>query len=423
MIPRFKDGRDVFFERRWGMFIHWGLYAIPAWHEQILWRGNGMMKRSEYEKLIDEFNPVNFDPDKWIDIAQAAGMEYICFTTKHHDGFCMWDTKYTSYNVMNSKYGKDILAMLAEACARRNFPLSLYYSCPDWHHPKYPNLGRHHEMFGPRPGDIPDLEGYYAYVRQQIEELYTNYGTIYQFFWDVNVAEHHDPSLNEYLRELQPGILINNRGPAPGDYSTPERSVPDGNEFDKPTEAVQSLGRESWGYKSDEDYYSHKYIMQSIDKILAMGGNYLLNVGPQADGSFPEESLRGLERIGNWYHSIKEAFDGTTAISSLVQKDEIVTSSGQRIERDHVLATKRDHTLYIHLYRDLQTNAVVLKPWDVVPLKATLLNNGQSLDASVDFTPWYWKDKPYLRIRNIPVNEFVGEVMVLKLEFDRTLSE
>ncbi|MFC0334876.1 alpha-L-fucosidase [Paenibacillus sepulcri] len=422
-MKRFGDDRDVFFERRFGMFIHWGLYAIPAWHEQILWRGKGMMTRKEYEQLIHQFNPEEFDPDAWIDMAQAAGMQYMCITTKHHDGFCLWDTKYTDYNIMNSPYGKDILGMLAEACARRNFPLSLYYSCPDWHHPNYPNLGRHHEMFGARAGDDHDIHKYYDFVRKQVEELCTRYGKIYQFFWDVNVAEHYDPSLNEMIRELQPGILINERGPGPGDYNTPERVVPEGNEFDKPAEAVQSLGRESWGYRENEDYYRYKYVMQSVDKVLAMGGNYMLNVGPKADGTFPAESVAALKEIGGWYNRIKEAFDGTFPASSLVYKDEIVTSAGHRIERDHVLATKRDHMLYIHLYRDMQTTAVVLKPWDVVPKRAVLLNDGRELETSVDFTPWYWREKPYLRIRNVPVNELSDEVLVIRLEFDEALSE
>ncbi|MCC2685144.1 MAG: glycoside hydrolase, family 29 (alpha-L-fucosidase), partial [Paenibacillaceae bacterium] len=306
MIPRFNDARDRFFDLRFGLFVHWGLYAIPAWHEQILWRGD--MSRKEYEKLIQLFQPTRFDPEAWLDLAEQAGMQYICFTTKHHDGFCMWDTAETDYKVTNTPYGKDILAQLAEACHRRNFPLSLYYSCPDWHHPHYPNLGRHHEMFGPRPGDEPDLKRYYSYVEKQIRELLTGYGPIYQLFWDVNVAGYFDPGLNELARSLQPGLLINNRGPDQGDYSTPERQVPEGGAFTTPTEACQSLGRESWGYRANEDYYSDKFLMQSLDKILAMGGNYLLNVGPKADGTIAEENAAALRRIGLWYHKVKEAF-------------------------------------------------------------------------------------------------------------------
>ncbi|TVY10055.1 alpha-L-fucosidase [Paenibacillus cremeus] len=422
MIPRFKDARDVFFERRFGLFVHWGLYAIPAWHEQILWRGK--TKRKDYEQLIHQFNPEQFDPDEWLDMAEQAGMQYICFTTKHHDGFCMWNTKYTDYNVMNSAYGKDILGMLAEACARRNFPLSLYYSCPDWHHPNYPNQGRHHEMFGPRPGDEPDIDLYYAFVRNQIRELCTNYGPIYQLFWDVNVAEHYDPSLNEMVRELQPGILINDRGPGKGDYSTPERHVPEGGAFKTPTEACQALGRESWGYKTDEDYYSHKFIMQSMDKIMAMGGNYLLNVGPMPNGKIAPENQEALGRIGTWYHSVKEAFLNTVPASDMVFRDEIVMEgSARRMVRDEVLLTRNGNTLYVHLYKDTQSNSIVLKPLDILPRRATLLNDGRTLEASVDHIPWAWREKPYLRIRHLPVNELTDTVMVLKLEFDESVCE
>ncbi len=152
MIKPFGDGRDWFFGKRFGMFIHWGLYAIPAWHEQILWRGD--IKRRDYEKLVDEFNPRQFNPDAWLDVLQEAGMEYLCVTTKHHDGFCLWDTAYTDYNVMRSPFGKDIVGMLAEACHRRGVVLGFYYSLPDWHHRHYPNLGRHHEMLGPRAATL-----------------------------------------------------------------------------------------------------------------------------------------------------------------------------------------------------------------------------------------------------------------------------
>lgn len=422
MIPKFHDARDVFFERRFGLFIHWGLYAIPAWHEQILWRGK--MKRKEYEQLIHQFNPTKFDPDAWLDLVEEAGMQYVCFTTKHHDGFCMWDTAHTDYNIMNTPYGEDILGKLAEACQRRNIPLSLYYSCPDWHHPNYPNQGRHHEMFGPRMGDEPDIEKYYDFVKKQLEELLTRYGKIYQLFWDVNVAEYHDPSINDWIRTLQPGILINDRGPGKGDYNTPERHVPEGGSFSKPTEACQSLGRESWGFRVDEDYYSHKFIMQSIDKIVAMGGNYLLNVGPKPDGTIAEENVEALRKIGTWYKSVQEAFAGTIPASDMGGHDEIVMAgSQQKVARDHVLLTRKDNKIYVHLYRDTQSASVVLKPLDVLPRRAVLLNNGQELSCSVDLLPWYWRERPYLRIRNLPVNELTGEVMVIKLEFDEEVCE
>nr|WP_274651289.1 alpha-L-fucosidase [Paenibacillus humicola] len=226
-----------------------------------------------------------------------------------------------------------------------------------------------------------------------------------------------------YRPVLRVCILINNRGPGEGDYSTPERILPEGNEFRSPAEANQSLGRESWSYKSDEDYYSHKFLMQSIDKILAMGGNYLLNVGPKADGSFPEESIQALQIIGKWYNTVKESFEQALPASALIHKDVVVTSGGDRIERDHVLATKKGHTLYVHLYRDIQATAIVLKPWDILPNRAVLLNNGQELEARVDLIPSHWREKPYLRIRNLPVNELTDEVLVIRLDFDESLSD
>ncbi len=420
-IKRFYDERDVFFERRFGLFVHWGLYAIPAWHEQILWRGK--MPRKQYEQYVHQFNPVAFDPDAWLDLAQEAGMQYICFTTKHHDGFCLWDTCHTQYNVMNTPYGKDVLGMLAEACSRRGFPLSLYYSCPDWHHPNYPNKGRHHEMFGPRSGDEPDLEKYYEYVRAQVTELCTRYGKIYQFFWDVNVAEYHDPSLNDLIRSLQPGILINDRGPDEGDYGTPERHVPAGTGFSRPTEACQSLGRESWGFKEDEDYYSCKFLQQSMDRILAMGGNFLLNVGPRADGSICDENRAMLLEIGRWYHSVKESFSGTDPVQDLVQKDTFAMPESAAIERDAFLVTKKGLSLYLHLYRDPQSTAILLKPLDVLPDRAVLLNDGRELECRVDVTPWHWQEKPFLRIRNIPNSEMSDTVMVIRLDFNPAISE
>ena len=416
MVKRFGDERDWFFQKRFGMFVHWGLYAIPAWHEQILWRSK--YKRKDYEKLIHEFNPRKFDPEQWLDTLQEAGMEYLCVTTKHHDGFCMWDTEFTEYSVMHTPYKQDIVGMIADACGKRGVRLGFYYSFPDWHHPHYPNMGRHHEMFGPRPGEVQNEEKYLEYVRNQVRELCTNYGKLYEFFWDVNVGEFHAPELNETVRRLQPQAVINDRGPAPGDYSTPERHVPEGSVFHKPTEACQSMGRESWGYREDEDYYSHKFLMQSMDKVLAMGGNYLLNVGPMADGTLPGECSAGLKRIGAWYQKVRESFCGTTPCSYM-----LAAGQTQLFRYDTVLLTRKGNTFYIHLCDDLQTTSVVLPGFDIDPEEAVLLNDGRSLPHVVDVLPWRWREKPCLRIKNIPVNEITGEVMVIKITFGDSAAE
>ncbi|MFI4910109.1 MAG: alpha-L-fucosidase [Sedimentisphaeraceae bacterium JB056] len=403
MTQKFNDGRDWFFDKKFGLFVHWGLYSLIGWHEQVLQRRN--MDRRDYERLIQEFNPKRFNPEEWLDIAQESGMEYIYFTTKHHDGFCLWDTKQTSYNITNTPYKKDVLGILAEACAKRNFPLCLYYSVVDWHHPNYPNQGRHHEMPAPRPTDSPDMEAYVEYVKKQVTELCTNYGSIYGFFWDINVPKHKDKTVNEIIRKLQPNAVINNRGFDEGDFATPERNVPEGSEFTTPTQACQSLGKQSWGYKSGEDYYSHKFIMQSIDKILAMGGTYLLNVGPKSDGTIPNECVESLKIIGQWYKSVKESFNNTKPASHL-------------IDTPNILVTKKERALYLHLFKDSDSSTISLEPMTEAPAKATLLNNETQLEFKIDSMVQEWRTaKPHLRIRKIPINEMQDTVMVIKLEY------
>jgi alpha-L-fucosidase len=409
LAPRFHDGRDWFFEKRFGLFIHWGLYAIPAWHEQHQWRAR--VARDEYAKLRARWNPTKFDPDAWLDLADAAGMKYVCLTTKHHDGFCLWNTRQTDYNTMNTPYGRDVLKMLADACHRRGFPLCLYYSCVDWHQPNYPNKGRHHELAGPLPGDQPDHAKYLEFLKAQVRELCTNYGEIHGFWWDMNVEKHQDRSINEMIRRLQPKAVINNRGYDEGDFGTPERDYEKSGEdvlgFDRLTEANQSVGAESWGYKSDEDYYTDRHLMRSIDKYLARDANYLLNVGPTAEGLICPEAAGILKRIGIWYRTVKESFEGVVPCSNLTANR-------------NVLLTRRGSTIYVHLHRDALTESVKLKPIDVAPRKATLLNSGKPVECAVTLAPSdHVEHKAFLRLRKLPVNELSNTVLVVKLEFDR----
>ena len=408
MIARFGDGRDWFFEKRFGLFIHWGLYALPAWHEQVQWRKG--MPRREYEKLLQQFNPIRYAPDAWLDLAQEAGMEYVTFTTKHVDGFCLWNTAQHDYNVMNTPYGKDVLGMLAEACHRRGFPLCLYYSLADMHHRHYPNQGRNYERPGPEEGDEPHTEVYLAALKEQIRELCTGYGEIHGIWWDANMGRWRDPSFRELIRALQPKAIINNRGFDDGDFSTPERDYDKALgailAFDRPTEACQAVGSQSWGYREDEDYYADRYLIQSIDRTMARGGNYLLNVGPMADGTIAAEDVRILRKIGGWYRSVKEAFGQSKPASHL-------------IENSDVLLTRRGNTLYVHLHKPPTITSVLLKPLAVLPRKATLLNTGAPVQTVVDSLPKLYPDRnEYLRIRNLPVNDAQDTVLVVKLQFD-----
>jgi alpha-L-fucosidase len=397
------------FHKRLGLFIHWGIYAIPAVHEQMLWRYD--ISHEAYEALANSFNPTAFDPEAWLDLAERAGMQFVCITTKHHDGFCMWDTKETDYNIMNTPYGQDALKLFADACHNRGMDLGLYYSQPDWHHPNYPNLGRHHEMSWLRPSDQVDEEKYLAYVERQVRELLTQYGKITHFFWDVNVASFHKPELNDLVRELQPGILINDRGPSEGDYVTPERKLPEGGVFEKPTIAIQSTGRESWCYRENEDYYSHLFLMQSIARTLTMGGSYSLNIGPDALGRICKEDKETLAVIGNWYNRVREAYEDTIPCTYMLQDD------GNQINYDSVFLTRSRNTIYVSACDSLQTCGIMLHPFNKQPERATLLNDGRDVSCIVDVVPWRWRGRPALRLTNLPVNEFPGEPLVIKLEF------
>jgi alpha-L-fucosidase len=406
-IKKFGDGRDWFFERRFGMFIHWGLYAIPAWHEQHQWRAR--VPRAEYVKLAEKWNPAKFDPDRWMDIMQEAGMKYITFTTKHHDGFCLWDTALTRFNTMNTPYRHDILGQLSDACHKRNIPLCLYYSIADWNNPNYPNQNRHHELPKPEPGDNPDWDKYMSFLKEQVKELCTNYGKIHGFWWDMNVPQHKDPSVNEMIRKLQPEAVINNRGFDDGDFGTPERdfdsSSAEARTLERPTEACQSVGMESWGYKSDEDYYSDFHLQASIDRYLARGANYLLNVGPDSLGSIPIESAAILKRLGKWYSSVKESFEN-------------VESTPELIAGKDILVTSRGKTLYLHFHRGPTGDGYKLKPLDTLPRRAILLNNQGPVECIVNLCPSdHQEQKSYLRLRQLPVNKMQGTVMVVKLDF------
>ena len=403
----FNDGRDWFFEKRFGLFVHWGLYAINGLHEQEQMRY--CVPAEEYVKLIDKFNPVKFNPDRWLDLAQEAGMEYLVLTAKHHDGFCLWDTKLSNFNVMNSLYKRDIIAMMAEACHRRGINLEIYYSVVDWHHPAYPNIGRHHEISSDQANH--DWDKYMDFLKGQIRELCSNYGTIHGIWWDMNVPEHKDPSVHEMIRKLQPSALINNRGFGDGDYSTPERDFDDeklnGTQaYTKPTEACESIGAESWGYRDNEDYFSVGTLTRSFVKHFAKGANYLLNAGPRADGTFSEEAVRILKKIGQWRPQVKEAFEQVEPLPLTV-------------DNGNILLGRKGNTLYVYLLDAPRKSGITLKPLEIQPKKVTLLNNGRELKSKVEVMPsLHAEHKAYLHVWNIPVDDLANEAVILKLEFE-----
>lgn len=397
---------------KFGLFIHWGLYAITEVHEQVIARYD--ITNEEYEKLIHEFNPVDLDVEQWVIMAKNAGMDYICFTTKHHDGFCMWDTKCTDYNVMNTPYGKDVVKMLADACKKHDMKLSLYYSNPDWHHEYGFNPESTHQWKSVQRENV-NTEKYREFQREQIRELLTNYGPIYTFFWDIP-PRYEDRSMNEFVRSLQPGILINDRGYDRGDFSTPEREVPDGNRFKTMTEACQSVGVQAWGYRSNEDYYSSRFLMSSIDKIMAMGGSYLLNVGPKADGSICEEAKKIVEKIGDWYSR-------THGLLKDTEQDKFEYKLDSMAPLDPYIAVKKNGKSYLHFYNGLGATCVTFEKAPGALKSARCVNDGKELEVRYQRLPAHFGDDglaegPFWQAAGIDVDALSNEPVIIELEWE-----
>lgn len=391
----------LFKDECYGLFIHWGIYSINAWHEQEQWRKS--VPKEEYIKLAEKFNPQSFDADALVRFAKSCGIEYLCFTAKHHDGFCMWDTAYTDYNVMHTPYGKDILKEVADACEKHAMPLAIYYSNPDWHYKHALNFGGDHQLERPNEGDEPNEELYKAYIKNQMRELLTGYGKICALFWDIP-PQGTDPTINAYVRSLQPDIFINDRGYDSGDYSTPERSVPEGSAFEKRTEACQSVGVQSWGYFEHEDYYSARFLMCCMDKMRCHGGNYLLNAGPDKDGQLSAQAKEIFESIGAWYACVKESYG---------------TYIGY--EKDRYMLTANGNCLYVHFNDAYLASGVHFPKLDVLPKSACVLG-GQKLKASIELMPLSFvqgkKIKPSLHISGIEANQLTDAPVVLRLEFE-----
>ena len=393
-----------------GMFIHWGVYSPLGLHEQALARYG--LDKAEYERAAMSFNPTEYDPAEWVRLAKECGMKYICFTAKHHDGFCMWNTAYTDYNIMNTPYGKDVLKMLADACEKHGMKLSLYYSNPDWHHEYGYNPNSSHQWRALQRERI-DNEAYRAFVKNQVRELLTNYGKIYSFFWDIP-PKVCDPSINAMVRELQPGIFINDRGYDEGDFSTPEReySTTGGKFFTRMTEACNSLGEQSWGYRRQEDFYSRRHIIHSIDRIMAMGGSYLLNVGPDEKGVIQPKYAERLAKVGDWYRRM----EGCLECADVDPFDYAVT------KREYI-ATRKNGKTYLHFPDGLISSSVAIARYPSVPKEVRLLNTGASLPFAVELLPEYFDGETgkaiegHLHVYDIPIDDLASEAVVLELTF------
>jgi len=321
-------------EARFGLFIHWGLYSVPAgeWqgrtnHAEWI-RTTARIPLAEYDKFVGQFNPVKFNAEEWVRTAKAAGMRYIVITSKHHDGFGLFDSKYTDFDVASTLFKRDILKELADACRKQGIRMCWYHSIMDWRHPDY--LPRR-DWEQDRPAAGADFSRYVAYMKNQLKELLTNYGDIgvlwFDGEWENTWNQDLGRDLYAYVRSLQPKILVNNRvgagrsgmegltkeGEFGGDFGTPEQQVPATGLPGVDWESCMTMNN-NWGYnKNDNQWKSTKTLVQMLADIASKGGNLLLNVGPTAEGLFPQASIDRLREIGQWMKVNGEAIYATKA--------------------------------------------------------------------------------------------------------------
>jgi alpha-L-fucosidase len=321
-------------DARFGMFIHWGVYAVPAgaWNGKTNYgewiRNSAEIPLEVYDQFRTKFNPVQFDADSWVKMARDAGMKYIVITSKHHDGFCMFDTKQTDFNIMSTPFRRDPMKELAAACKKYGLKFCFYHSIMDWHHPDY--LPRR-EWEKDRTTAGADFNRYVSYMKAELKELLTNYGDIgvlwFDGEWENTWNEQYGKDIYHYVRSLQPGILVNNRvgagrldmegltkeGAFGGDFGTPEQQIPATGLPGVDWETCMTMN-DHWGYnRADKNFKSTKEIIRMLADIASKGGNYLLNVGPTAEGLFPTESVERLGAIGKWMAVNSESVYGTSA--------------------------------------------------------------------------------------------------------------
>ena len=317
---------------RFGMFIHWGLYALPARHEWV--KNQERITDENYQKYFDNFNPDLYNPREWAKMAKAAGMKYAVITSKHHEGFCLFDSKFTDYKSVNTPVGKDLLKEWVEAFRAEGLKIGFYYSLIDWHHPDF-TIDRVHPQRTDDKAKLAelnknrDMNKYREYLHNQVRELLTNYGKVDMLWLDFsypgeNGKGHQDwdsEKLIKMVRQLQPGILVNDRLDLKDyedgwDFTTPEQykvsKWPEVNGKKVAWETCQTFSG-SWGYYRDEHTWKDtKQLLVLLIESVSKGGNLLLNVGPTARGMFDERAQSRLKSMGEWMNLYNRSIYGCT---------------------------------------------------------------------------------------------------------------
>ena len=341
--PALDSARSRFEDFKVGLFIHWGIYSLLADGEWVM--NNRSITSAEYEHLAPMFNPTRFDARSWVALARKAGARYITMTTKHHDGFAMFDSKLTTWDIIDrTPFKRDVIGELAAASRAGGMPLMLYYSQLDWHSPDYfPRGGTGQKSGRPESGDF---NRYLAFMDGQLEELLTQYGPVegiwFDGAWDNGQVDWHLDRTYRLIKRLQPLALVvsnHNDLPHPGeDYVTYEgfirpRSIPAGAHY--PSEVTEKIN-DTWGYRAhDIQYKSPRTLIQSMVKAAGAGANYLVNVGPMADGTIQPEFVERLTAMGDWLSRYGRSIYGTRA--------------GPIPARPWGVTTQRGDTVFVHV--------------------------------------------------------------------------
>jgi alpha-L-fucosidase len=335
------------------MFIHWGPVSLTG--KEIGWARGLEIPIDEYDALYKRFDPVSFDPDEWVSIAKAAGMKYMVLTTKHHDGFVLWDTKQTPYNIMNSPLKRDVVKELSAAARKQGIGFGTYYSTCDWHHPDFPLTSPGGKVRRP----TSNLDRYTDYLKAQVKELLTNYGPLFTLWFDVpqEFDEARGQDVINMARAIQPDIVVNNRSGAPGDFRTPEQFVPTTG-YAGDWETCMTLN-DQWAYSdTDTNWKSSTTVIRMLADVASKGGNFLLNVGPDSQGIIPAASVERLRDVGKWMSVNGASIYGTTA--------------GPFARLSYGVATRKGNTLYLHVF-DWPSNQELRVPLRSAVTRAYLL--------------------------------------------------
>jgi len=342
--------RQWFEDAKFGLFIHWGVYSVLGDGEWVM--NQQQIPIKTYEKIPGFFNPTEFDPKAWVQMAKSAGMKYITITSKHHDGFAMWDSKVSDYNIVKkTPYGKDILKMLAEECRKEGIKLFFYHSQLDWHHPDYFPRGNTGASWTGRE-EKGDWYKYLDYMDAQLSELLTGYGDVagiwFDGMWDKKDADWRLEKTYKLIHQHQPGALIgsnHHRTPYEGeDFQMFEKDLPGHNTTGfAPEQKIGTLPKEvcetinySWGFNlKDNGHKSTKELVQYIVKAAGYGGNFLLNVGPMPNGKIQPEHIESLKKVGEWMSASGETIYGTRG--------------GPLTPRDWGVTTQKGNKVYVHI--------------------------------------------------------------------------